>query len=202
MATKKLVLKTTDLRKNTRALFAEIENDEKLRKRFIEDPAGVLSQRVFRSKLPSRQASEANRLLFAMLQNNRFVKWVGDYAEKHRGQRVPDDQYARDFAQALLDHGDPAIVTAVMRNALLGFGLPGGGPVAQQFLINNAAQQAIFAKVNQPASSDQKLRSSQNFNGFSLGANVNPAIMRMLLEQLVARAKTLAKEGALVEETS
>src|SRR5437763_8619911 len=97
-ATKSLILKKSDLRANTAALFTAIETDETLKAKFIEDPAGVLSTRVFKSKLPAAQASEANRLLFAILQNDRFVQWIADYTEQTRGRKVSRDQFARDFS--------------------------------------------------------------------------------------------------------
>lgn len=195
-AAKGLVLKKADLRRNTAELFTAIGNDEKLKAKFIEDPAGVLSQRVFKSKLPAAQASEANRLLFAILQNDRFVKWIAEYSDKTRGRKVSREEFARDFSRALLEHGDEAIVTAVMRNAIAGFAVP--GEVAQQLIYNNAAGQWAVTSVNQPSTSDQSAKSSQNFNGIGFGTDAISAVaMRSILEQLVSRAKTLARQGEL-----
>lgn len=196
---KSLILKKSELRTNTAALFTAIENDEKLKAKFIEDPAGVLSQRVFKSKLPAAQASEANRLLFAILQNDRFVKWIGDYTEQTRGRKVSRDEFARDFSGALLQYGDETIVTAVMRSAIAGFAVP-GGEAAQQFLYNNAAGQWAVTPVNQPSTSDQTLKSSQNFNGIGFGTDaISPVAMRSIMEQLVNHAKILAQQGVLTK---
>jgi hypothetical protein len=193
----KLVLKRADLRKNAITLFDSIDRDEKLKSRFIEDPVGILSEHVFHSKLPRQQASEANRLLFAILQNDAFVNWLGAYSVKNRGRKVPKQEFAQDFARAVIEHGDHIVLTTLLRNAIAGFRIP-GIDVAEQGIINNAAGAVTVTSVNQRSTSDQSARSSQNFNGVGFGFDVVSAVaMRTLLEQLIGRAKRLAAQGEL-----
>ncbi|WP_093515754.1 hypothetical protein [Stigmatella erecta] len=184
------------------ALFQELDTDEKAQQRFIQDPSGIIMDRVFQEKLPPQRASEANRLLFSVLANKQFLRWMDQYASEHQGQRVGKDEFNQDFAKALLEFGDHELLLSVVSNASLGFGIPGMGDRAQQILINNAAGTAVATPVNSPSTSDQTLRSSQNFNGLGfgdLGQLINPAILRSLSEQLLARAQELKDAGTLAD---
>lgn len=196
---KGLLLKVTGLQKKTSALFKELEGSSKLKESFIRNPSGVLSPKLFGKKLSKQQVSDTNRLLFSILANDKFLNWVDSYAAENRGKKVSQAQFSRDFADALLKFGDKNILGSLIQSASRG-GIPGlGGEAFQQILINNAAGQAVATPVNQPSTSDQSLRSSQNFNGIGFGdlSVINPAVMRAITEQLVDRAKELSKAGTL-----
>ncbi|SEM16226.1 hypothetical protein SAMN05444354_112142 [Stigmatella aurantiaca] len=201
-STPPLVLGRKAFRQSMVALFQDLDTDEKAQQRFIQDPAGIIMDRVFQEKLPPQRASEANRLLFSVLANKRFFRWMDQYANENKGRRVGKDEFNQDFAKALLEFGDHELLLSVVSNASTGFGIPGMGDRAQQILINNAAGTAVATPVNSPSTSDQTLRSSQNFNGLGfgdLGQLVNPAILRSISEQLLARAQELKDVGALAD---
>jgi hypothetical protein len=196
-----LLLKVPGLQKKTSALFKELEGSSKLKKSFIQNPSGVLSPKLLGKKVSKQQVSDANRLLFSILANDKFLNWVDSYATENRGKKVSKEQFSRDFADAVLKFGDQNILGSLIQSASRG-GIPGlGGEVFQQLIINNAAGQAIATPVNQPSTSDQTLRSSQNFNGIGFGdlTVINPAVMRAITEQLVDRAKELSRAGTLAD---
>lgn len=201
-STPPLVLGRKAFRQSMAALFQELDTDEEAQQRFIQDPAGIIMDRVFQEKLPPQRASEANRLLFSVLANKQFLRWMDQYASENKGRRVGKDEFNQDFAKALLEFGDQELLLSVLSNASAGFGIPGMGDRAQQILINNAAGTAVATPVNSPSTSDESLRSSQNFNGLGfgdLGQLVNPAILRSISEQLLARAQELKDVGALAD---
>ena len=187
-------------------LFEKLDTDERARQRFIQDPSGLLSERVFQEKLPPQRASEANRLLFAVLSNERFLGWLDAYATRNQGRKVSKDEFNQDFAKALLEFGDHELVLSVLSHASVNQGLPGIGDRAQQILVNNAAGSVLITAVNTPSTSDQTAHSSQNFNSNSKGVGfgdlrglVDPALLRSVTEQLIARARELKAAGALAD---
>ena len=97
----KLILnENTEFRKRTIELFKELEQNESLREAFIKNPVEVVGSRILEKNFSLQQISEANRLLFALLANQKFVHWLDDYATKTHGHRVEREQFAKDFAKA------------------------------------------------------------------------------------------------------
>src|SRR5262245_33756403 len=100
-----LVLGRTRLRQRMAELFQRLDEDEKARRRFIQNPVGLIQERVFQEKLPAQRASEANRLLFSVLANEAFSGWLETYAAEHRGKRIDKARFHQDFARALVEFG-------------------------------------------------------------------------------------------------
>src|SRR5262245_44140978 len=128
-----LVLPVKNLRENTAKLFTKLAERSEARDEFVRNPTGVLTQEVLNRKLPPQQISDANRILFAMLANDKFREWLDDYEARPYGQRVNPDQFSRDFAKAVLEFGDSDLLRAVFKNAADGFGQP-GSPSAEQLI--------------------------------------------------------------------
>jgi hypothetical protein len=144
------------------------------------------------------EVSDSNRLLFSILANNKFLDWLAEYSRKN--PKASKEQYAQDLVQAAVKFGDKNIIASISKFLVANKGIPGLGDVAQQILINNAAGQTFATPVNQPSTSDQSLKSSQNFNGLGfghLGHVFDPAFMRSVIESLVNKAKDLSKAGQL-----
>ncbi|MFB9241939.1 hypothetical protein ACFFXZ_09710 [Massilia antarctica] len=198
---KPLVLKKKDLIKNTEQLFERLENDDAARTAFIENPNGVLSGEVLKRTLPEQKISDANRVLFSMLANDRFREWLDDYEARPQGQRVTDAQFSKDFADAVVKYGDSDLIRALFQQAADGFGLPGFHDVAEQFVIG--PEKSTFTSPATPSTSDKSANSSQNFNNkstgvqFGWGALSNPALLRAIIGQLIAHAKELQASGKL-----
>lgn len=195
-----LVIKLKDLHKKTATLFERLERDTTLRERFVSNPTGHLVGEVLGYELPKQQLSDANRLLFATLANEKFLAWLDAYDPRPQGGAAPSDKFAKDFAEAVLKFGDGDLLIALLRQSKHGHGIPGlGGEVFQQFVTG--PEKTFVTPAATPSTSDQTLKSSQNFNGISLGADtaVNPAVLRALVSQLIAHAKELKAQGVLAD---
>lgn len=195
-----LVIKLKDLNKKTATLFEHLERDKALHAKFVSNPTGHLVGEVLGYELPEQQVSDANRLLFATLANDKFLAWLDGYEAHPKDGVTPSDKFAKDFADAVLKFGDSDLLLALLRQSANGHGIPGmGGDVFQQFITG--PEKTFVTPAATPSTSDQTLKSSQNFNGISLGADavVNPAVLRALVSQLIAHAKDLKGRGVLAD---
>jgi len=198
----KLVLKRKDLRKNTATMFEALAKDQKAREEFIRNPVGQLVAKLGDKPLPKQQVSDANRILFAMMANDKFRKWLDDYEASPGGKPVTQEQFGRDFADALLKFGDSDLLRAVLKYASDGFGMP-GFEVMQQFVTG--PDKSTFTSPATPSTSDKSLHSSQNFNnkqtGFQFGDafHVDPAFMRSVINQLITHAQELKAAGKIAD---
>lgn len=196
-----LVLKPAQLRSNAQALFEQLDKDPHASQDFIHNPAGVLTQKVTQKPLPQQQITDVNRVLFAMLANDGFRQWMDDYESAPGGKPVTQAQFSQDFAKAVLKFGDSDLIRALFQLAGDGFGLPGFGNSAEQLLIG--PEKSVVTPAATPSTSDQTLKSSQNFNGFATGMQfgfggvVDAAVLRAVISQLVTEAKQLQASGQL-----
>lgn len=199
----KLVLKRQDLRKNTAILFEQLAKDKSAREEFIRNPVGQVAEKLTKQPLPRQQVSDANRILFAMMANEKFRKWLDEYEAQPGGKAVTQEQFGRDFAEALLTFADSDLIRAVFKYASDGFGMPGFTDVAQQLVIG--PDKSLVTSPATPSTSDKSLHSSQNFNnkqtGFQFGDafHVDPAFMRSMVEHLITQAQELKKSGKLAD---
>ncbi|HSJ62955.1 MAG TPA: hypothetical protein VK922_03505 [Gemmatimonadaceae bacterium] len=199
---KGLVLKRTDLRRNTAALFERLDRDPAAREEFIRDPTGKLATHIARRRLPRQHLSDANRVLFAMLANDEFRAWLDRYRARPGGRPVTEATFGRDFAAAVLKYGDSELLRALFKMAGDGYGMPGVSHVFQQLVVG--PEKSVITSPATPSTSDKSAHSSQNFNnkqtGIQLGdgAIVDPAMMRAITSQLIAHAKALKAAGKLV----
>ena len=61
---------------------AGLENDERLVEEFVHNTCGVLTSRVTGYEVTRHQISEANRLLFAIISNDKLINWLKNYEQK------------------------------------------------------------------------------------------------------------------------
>ena len=64
-------------------LFSRLDSSPSLREAFIQNPSGIMTQLVFPGyRQPSiAQVNQANRLLFSLLSNPRFMDWANRFQE-------------------------------------------------------------------------------------------------------------------------
>ena len=192
----KLVLPLKQLRARTSALFDSLSEDEKARDKFIKNPAEAISQ-MWGVKLPKQQLTDANRLLFCILANDKIRKWLESYDGAPSGKKVTDEQFSRDFSDAIAKYGDADLVHAALRQSSHGYGIGGS-----TWIVAGPGQ---ILTSEQGAASDA--RSSQNFQvstAYNQNSNatgrpdeINLAKLRAVLSQLAAHAKVLKAQGAL-----
>jgi hypothetical protein len=196
-----LVLKEKDIRKNTEELFEHLGRDERARQDFIKNPTAALSEKIVKHKLPEQEVSDVNRVLFAMLANDRFRKWLDEYEASPGGKKVSEAEFSKDFANAVLQFGDSDLIRALFKQAGDGFGLQGFSKVAEQLFTG--PEKSTVTSPATPSTSDKSAKSSQNFNNSSsglqlgLGGIVDPALVRAVISQLIEHAKQLQASGAL-----
>jgi len=194
----KLELNLNDLRARTKRLFDQLDEDVNARSAFLADPLTHVAE-LYGVTADRQVANSANRILFTMLSNDRFRTWLECYPAERDGKPIERSEFARDFARALIDYGDPDIIDNLLRHAAEGFGLPGFQEVAQQFVTG--PEKSVVTPAATPSSSSAKVESSQNFEhkGFGLGdlSVINPAQFRAIMEQLIERAKQLSEAGEL-----
>jgi hypothetical protein len=189
-----LTLPQKDLRKNTATLFDALKQDEHARQRFIRNPTGEVSRVIAQRELTPQQESAVNRVLFAMLANQEFMRWLDEYRGPD-GKPVTREQFARDFAQAVIQYGDEDLFKGVMGQVAEGFGFP--GEVAQQLVTG--PEKSVATPAATPSTSDQSAHSSSNANSVAFGdpTVIEPAFLRSIIQQLIERAQQLKHQRQL-----
>jgi hypothetical protein len=125
-----LVLRYEGLAVETDGFFRQLDADQDLRTRFLTNPTGVLLEHVpsLDGSMAEAEIAHANRVLFALLSNERFMAWARDWANRHQnavttadedGQtllrvRVDREQLYRDLADAIWEHGDRELLSALL----------------------------------------------------------------------------------------
>jgi hypothetical protein len=192
-----LVLKREDIKRHTEALFAKLEGDADMRKRFIQDPTGHVAADILSHQLPPQRQSDANRVLFAMLANDGFRQWLDEYESVRNGKQVTQEQFAGDFAAAVVKFGDSDLLRALFKHAADGFGVPG---INAEQLVTGPEKSVITAPAT-PSTSDRTAHSSSNANALQFGdiTRVDPAFMRAVIGQMIEHAKALQAQGRLAD---
>jgi hypothetical protein len=101
--------------RRTDALFRAMSADYLLREQFVTDPSQVLSEYVRGTRLPPEAASIRNQLIYAIMSNERMLRWMDGYATQYRGRFPGAEKFVRDFGQAVVDQGGHHIVLALIR---------------------------------------------------------------------------------------
>lgn len=88
MRSKREKAMTADLRVARRidALFKALSTDFLLREQFVTDPAQIMAEYVTGSSLPEDAADVSNQMLYAVVSNGSFLRWMVRYARQHDGQ--------------------------------------------------------------------------------------------------------------------
>ncbi len=191
-----LLLTQKQLRQNMTALFKRLQKDERLRKKFIHNPTELLEVQVLKKTISPQKASAVNRLLFSILSNAEFLQWFDDYARDNKGKEINQNRYSQDFAKAVVKYGDQNLIGSLARLSTLNISIPGLGEVVEQLVINNPTGQATITKVCTPANCECPANTTCTSKGFGFGdtvnpADVDPAFVRSIVEQLLEHAKEL-----------
>lgn len=181
-----LELRVPDLRKNLLAVLEKVETDERVRAAFVKNPAKLITAKVAHVALSAHQISETNRLLFSLIANDKMRAWLSRYKGTGTG-KAAKQEFAAAFAKQVASLRDENILTALLGNALAGNGVPGLSQVAYQCVCNETTGKTSTTCT--PVAKNQVAFGSEV---------VDPETVRALSEALVARAKTLVKQGALV----
>jgi hypothetical protein len=101
------------------AFYERLDGDSKFRDRFLENPAGVISEEVplFAEVLDPGASARASRVLYSLLSNKDFVAWAKKWSEQHAadvstkpdGTKTLDvdiEQLQRELADAITKYGD------------------------------------------------------------------------------------------------
>jgi hypothetical protein len=130
-----LVLKYGDFRREASHLFEALNRDPRLRHLFFTNPALVL-----KTKLPSlagagiddQQDEIANRILFSVLTNDRFLDFLNEFQERktkalsqflddpndrQAASELDDHKIRSEFIEALLKFGDKELMSNMLLSA-------------------------------------------------------------------------------------
>lgn len=125
-ANDRLILENSSLRIKVTALFKELDEKPELAHLFIRNPAKVLASRVLPADfamISEKSLNRANELIYSIINNPEFVKWIEDYQLEVAGEYTktgdfPDKKKLRkDFAKAVLKFGDESIVYNLINNS-------------------------------------------------------------------------------------
>src|SRR5215216_3593239 len=77
-----LILRRPEIDERFRALAERLAEDAALRELYVNDPARVIANEVFGdAQIPGAEISRGNRLLFGLLTNDGFMRWIASYQE-------------------------------------------------------------------------------------------------------------------------
>jgi hypothetical protein len=189
----RLVLQEPDLSKQLNDVFAEIKRDKQKEREFIDNPVGVLANRFTPREFQETsrpQIANANRVLYALLANDQFLKWLRSYQRGLEGTRqVNKGKVLRDFAEAMARFGDPEFFQGILEAEAAQWVSP----------LDKRGHWAVAV--------DKVVAVSKYVLwGGKMGANefINPAEMRSLLDMLaqkvVAKAKAQKAAGELQKQ--
>lgn len=203
-----LLLYHEDFRRKTIALFEALNSDPQIRQAFIDNPTESIALMVlppeFHDIAPQR-VSAANRLLFSALANERFLSWAAEYQRnliaelRASGQTKADmNKIAQDVAQAILDHGDRAIVLSLLSQERNIAGREASAPPQSvAVLIDDVAigvHVYLIFKFITYVDFLVVLDPQEDFD-----VRLNPAQLRAISEQAVENARRLSESGDLLD---
>nr|BBH87319.1 hypothetical protein KTC_20700 [Thermosporothrix sp. COM3] len=190
-----LMLKQQNLQEQVASLFHDLNIDEELRTTFIQNPANVIAERF--CKKARQQVSKANQLLFSLISNKKFRKWIREYSRKYQNKDICSQQFITDFAQAVIRFSDAKLVQALASGAM-------DQNVSTAFSDNNVEAKVVkqysvaiaegFAVYNrQYAITKNKTRGPQ----FDPDDIITSEMVRAISEYLVARGLGIWQTGAV-----
>jgi len=174
-------------------MFAEIKRDKQKEREFIDNPVGVLGNRLsprgFQG-LSRQRVANANRMLYSLLANDQFLNWLRSYQKGLEGTRqVNKGKVLRDFAGAMARYGDPEFFQGMLEEEAAQWVSPedkrsdDGGLIVYESVLAVHRYGVIVWRGNE---------------------FINPAEMRslldMLAEKVVAKAKAQKAAGALQKQ--
>jgi hypothetical protein len=104
-----LVLKHDDLARRLQDLYGQLSESRSFREYFVKDPSSLIASTVFSGyrDVSAARINQANRLLFSLLSNARFMEWSEEFQN-----RVLEE------AQEIVNLADP-VETAALLSALV-----------------------------------------------------------------------------------
>ena len=183
---RKLELRSPQLRNNMLALLEKVRDDERAREAFVNNPTKAIASKVTLATATPRQVSESNRLLFALLANDRMREFMARFEPRGSNATTSKQEFATAFAKEVASLNDDNIVVALVGNALVGNGIPGLSNLAYQCVSNETTGKSSCACT--PVAKNQA-RFGENA--------IDPATIRALSEALTARAKALVRQGVI-----
>jgi hypothetical protein len=217
-----LVLNMPGFKERVSALEERLTSDSSLRELFVRDPANVILKTVFPDEnVPSAEVTRGNRLLFALLTNEKFMAWAENYqkslVEKAiRATKLTDPNDAlrtylavvdrsaihRDVAEAVAQTADTEVIAAfTWRPDFDASQVPGPrGSIAVdvEVFVYAVALAAVFV-----AAFGLLVGVATNFGGPVAGTGIDRAEVRkvanQLAERLVLQGHELRGSGALTE---
>lgn len=119
-----VALKLKPFKESAAAVVRELSDRHVLEDEFLLDPTGFLVTRLHdtaAARIPRRQLNGANRFLFSVMSNEKFLGWIKSYQEQTLENlqadplAVIDKEKVRvDLAKAMLEFGDPEIISAIL----------------------------------------------------------------------------------------
>lgn len=87
-ATERLVLNQNNFAERTFAFYRKMNTSPNFMKKVVEDPARIMAEELFAGEdLPSvGEINQANRILFSLLSNPKFIEWSKDFEERMASQ--------------------------------------------------------------------------------------------------------------------
>ncbi len=199
-------MESNNLGNKIELLFEEISNNKRLEEVFAKDPSYVLAKKVLPvsySKLSKQDLSKGNRLLYSILSNKKFKKWLDDYQEKlekkyKKTGNVDKEQIKKDLAKGLVKYGDQEIMYSLLgkidKDSSLTtseIGQRADIAVEIETFIYAVAVAAVFIAVvavvgAEPEAGGQVVR-------------INKSELRSIVNSMVKRAEELRLNGSLLE---
>lgn len=119
-----VALKLKPFKDSTATILRELSDRRTLEDEFLVDPSGYLASRLHgaaAAKIPRGRLNSANRFLFSIVSNEKFLGWIKDYQELSLKTFETDplafidkNKLRSDLAKAMIEFGDPEIIGAAL----------------------------------------------------------------------------------------
>jgi hypothetical protein len=164
-----IVLKLKPFKSSAAEIIRDLSDKRILEEEFLIDPAGYLAAKLhsqFASRIPRGRLNGANRFLFSVMSNEKFLGWLTEYQaqalksfEEDPLAIIDKNKVRLDLAKAMVEFGDAEIIGAILPGNLkptpgddpeVAFDVIGtiaGGPVVllMQVVTTNSTQVQTIA---------------------------------------------------------
>jgi hypothetical protein len=130
---RQLIIESKDLSKKINKFLDKVSKSDASLEKFAKNPTfDILSDIVpdINDKMSKSQISDSNKLLFSILSNDKFRKWIITYQKtvsesidnpinknKTLDEILPREKVLEDLSQAIIEFGDKEIFKSVLRAA-------------------------------------------------------------------------------------
>ncbi|MFH9871607.1 hypothetical protein ACH4NT_36720 [Streptomyces lydicus] len=213
-----LILRAADLDARLTALGDKLVSDRSFRELYVNDPARVILKSVFPDQsVPAAEVNRGNRLLYALLSNERFTTWAQQYstelvqkANEVTRESNPEkalreylavtdrENIHREVAMAVAEFADPELIAALTwRPDPESIGVTRVADVAVdiEVLIYAVAVAAVFAVAVAAVFAAAAVAESE----VGVSRIDVQRVVAQLTERLAERGQELRDSGALVD---